>query len=53
MYVFCRLDHKKKRKVFDWNRHHQDYIDEWEMFNENVDDNDEPHTNREYRRYQA
>jgi hypothetical protein len=23
------------------------------MFDENVDDNDEPHTNREYRRYQA
>jgi hypothetical protein len=23
------------------------------MFDENMDDNDEPHTNREYRRYQA
>jgi hypothetical protein len=47
VYVFCRLDRKKKRKIFDWARHHRDYIDEWEMFNKNVDDNNEPHTNRE------
>jgi hypothetical protein len=53
VYVFCRLNRKKNRKIFDWARHHRDYIDEWEMFDENVDDNDEPHTNREYRRYQA
>jgi hypothetical protein len=53
MYVFCRLDRKKNRKIFDWARHHQYYIDEWEMFDKNVDDNDEPHTNREYRQYQT
>jgi hypothetical protein len=46
VYVFCSLDHKKNRKIFDWDQHHRDYIDEWEMFDENMDDNDEPHTNR-------
>jgi hypothetical protein len=49
VYVFCRLDRKKNRKIFDWDWHHQDYIDEWEMFDENVDDNNELHMNSEYR----
>jgi hypothetical protein len=33
--------------------HHATYIDQWEMFDENVDENDEPHTNKEYMQYQA
>jgi hypothetical protein len=45
----CRLDRKKNRKVFDWHVLHSNYIDQWEMFDENMDDNDEPHTNKEYR----
>jgi hypothetical protein len=53
VYVFCRPDRKKNRKIFDWDRQHHDYIDEWQMFNKNVDDNDKPHTNSEYRRYQT
>jgi hypothetical protein len=40
-------------KVFDWHVHHNNYIDQWEMFDENVDENDEPHTNKEYMQYQA
>jgi hypothetical protein len=28
LYMFCRLDHKKNRKIFDCDRHHRDYIDE-------------------------
>jgi hypothetical protein len=32
LYVFCRLDRKKNRKIFDWAHHHRDYIEEWEMF---------------------
>jgi hypothetical protein len=53
VYVFCRLDRKKNRKIFDCDRHHQDYINKWEMFDKNMDDNDELHMNNEYRRYQA
>jgi hypothetical protein len=49
----CRLDCKKNRKVFDWHVHHATYIDQWEMFDKNVDENDEPHTNKEYMKYQA
>jgi hypothetical protein len=45
----CRLDRKKNRKVFDWHVHHHHYIDQWELFKANVDDNDEPHMNSEYR----
>jgi hypothetical protein len=51
--MFCRLDRKKNRKIFDWAHHHRDYIEVWEMFDENVDDNNEAHTNIDYRRYQA
>jgi hypothetical protein len=40
-------------KTFDWDRQHQDYIDEWQMFDKNVDDNDKPHMNSEYMRYQT
>jgi hypothetical protein len=28
VYMFCRLDRKKNRKIFDWAWHHRDYIDE-------------------------
>jgi hypothetical protein len=45
----CRLDHKKNRKVFDWHVHHNNYIGQWEMFDENMDENDESHTNKEYK----
>ncbi|XP_072150856.1 serine/threonine-protein phosphatase 7 long form homolog [Setaria viridis] len=47
------MDRKKKRKVSEWVAFHQAYIDDWENFNENVDENDEPHTNSEYRQYQT
>ncbi|XP_022682408.1 serine/threonine-protein phosphatase 7 long form homolog [Setaria italica] len=47
------VDRKKKRKVSEWAAFHQAYIDDWENFDENVDENDEPHTNSEYRQYQT
>ena len=34
------------KKFFDWERHHQSFIEEWEEMHDNVDDNNEPHTNR-------
>uniref|UniRef100_K3XS37 SWIM-type domain-containing protein n=1 Tax=Setaria italica TaxID=4555 RepID=K3XS37_SETIT len=51
--VTCSVDRKKKRKVSEWAVFHQAYIDDWEDFDENVDENDEPHTNSEYRQYQT
>jgi hypothetical protein len=51
--MFCRLDRKKNKKIFDWAHHHRDYIEMWELFDENVDDDNEAHTNIDYRRYQA
>ena len=47
------MDHQRNKKIFDWERHHQSYIEEWEEMHDNLDDNNEPHTNREFRRYQA
>uniref|UniRef100_K3YL96 Aminotransferase-like plant mobile domain-containing protein n=1 Tax=Setaria italica TaxID=4555 RepID=K3YL96_SETIT len=47
------LDRKKNRKVFEWHVYHQPYIEQWEEFHDNVDENNKPHTNSEYRRYQA
>jgi len=52
-YMTCRLDRQKNRKIFDWEKHHHYYIEQWELLDANVDENDEPHTNHEYRRYQA
>ena len=49
----CRLDHQKNRKIFDWEKHHKHYIDEWVLWHDNVDDNNLPHMDHEYRRYQA
>uniref|UniRef100_K3YLZ9 Aminotransferase-like plant mobile domain-containing protein n=1 Tax=Setaria italica TaxID=4555 RepID=K3YLZ9_SETIT len=39
------VDRKKKRKVSEWASFHHAYIQEWELFEENVDENNEPHTN--------
>uniref|UniRef100_K3ZDL2 Aminotransferase-like plant mobile domain-containing protein n=1 Tax=Setaria italica TaxID=4555 RepID=K3ZDL2_SETIT len=47
------VDRKKKRKVSKWHAFHQAYIEEWEQFHDNVDKNDDPHTNSEYRQYQT
>ena len=52
-YVTCRLDHQKNRKIFYCEKHYKYYIEQWELLHDNVDENNEPHTNREYRRYQA
>ncbi|XP_004959301.1 sulfated surface glycoprotein 185 [Setaria italica] len=43
--VTCSVDRKKKWKVSEWAAFHQAYIEEWEQFHDNVDENDEPHTN--------
>ena len=47
------MDHQKNKKIYDWEKHHQSYIEQWEEMHDNVDENNEPHTNREFRRYQA
>ena len=49
----CRLDHQENRKIFYWEKHHQYYIEQWELLHDNMDENNELHTNHEYRRYQA
>ena len=53
VYVTCRLDRQKNKKIFYWEKHRHYYIEQWELLDANVDDNDEPHTNHEYRRYQG
>uniref|UniRef100_K3YRP1 Aminotransferase-like plant mobile domain-containing protein n=1 Tax=Setaria italica TaxID=4555 RepID=K3YRP1_SETIT len=47
------MDRKKKRKVSEWAAFHHAYIQEWDQFEENVDENNEPHTNSAYRQYQS
>ena len=39
--------------MFYWEKHHQYYIEQWELLHDNMDENNELHMNREYRRYQA
>ena len=47
------MDRQRNKKIFDWERHHQSYIEEWEEMHDNLEDNNEPHMNREFRPYQA
>ena len=49
----CRFDRQKQKKIFDWERQHQKYVDEWDLMGENNDDNEEPHRNSDFRCYQA
>jgi hypothetical protein len=49
----CRVDRQRKKKIFDWAEEHKSYIAEWDLQGDNLDDNEEPHTNREFRQYQA
>ena len=51
--MMCRLDRQKNRKIFDREKHHQYYIEQWELLHDNMDENNELHMNHEYRRYQA
>ncbi|XP_066322387.1 uncharacterized protein [Miscanthus floridulus] len=48
-----RLDRQKNRNIFDREKHHQNYIEKWEEVHDNMDENNEPHTNRKFWRYQA
>ncbi|XP_022683873.1 serine/threonine-protein phosphatase 7 long form homolog [Setaria italica] len=47
------VDRKKKRKISDWPAFHHAYIVEWEQYEQNLDENNEPHTNTAYRHYQS
>jgi hypothetical protein len=49
----CRVDRHRKKKVFDWVEEHKSYVAEWDLQGDNLYDNEEPHTNREFRQYQA
>jgi hypothetical protein len=53
MCVACRIDRQKKKKIYDWEKEHRQYIDEWEEIGDSVDENEDDHSNSEYRRYQA
>ena len=37
------MDRQKNRKIFDWEKHHQSFIEQWEEMHDNVDENNEPH----------
>ena len=43
----------EEQEDFWWEKHYRYYIEQWELLDANVDENDKPHTNREYRHYQA
>ena len=49
----CRLDRKKNRKIVDWHLHHVSLVDEWDLFEENVVANEEPHDKSDFKQYQA
>jgi hypothetical protein len=36
-YMTCRLDRQKNRKIFDWEKHHQSYIEQWELLDANME----------------
>jgi hypothetical protein len=46
-----RIDRQKQKKETDFETLHRDYIDRWENFHENLYENDQPHTNENFRAY--
>jgi len=46
-----RIDRRKQKKETDFETLHHDYIDHWENFHENLYENDQPHTNENFRAY--
>ena len=51
VYVTCRFDRQRQKKVTDFEQHHHVYVEEWGHFQDHVDDNDEAHSNEHFRRY--
>jgi hypothetical protein len=48
---FCRFDRQRQKKVTDFETHHHDYIDEWEQQGDLNYENEQAHTNYNFRRY--
>jgi hypothetical protein len=44
---------ENKKKITDFRKHHEAFILDWEDMDDNNNDNEEPHNNSDYRRYQA
>ena len=51
--TYVQVGSSEEQKDFDWKKHHQFYIEQWEEMHDNMDENNEPHMNLEFRRYQA
>ncbi|XP_021315899.1 uncharacterized protein LOC110435007 isoform X1 [Sorghum bicolor] len=46
-----KIDRQKQKKETDFESLHRHYIDQWENVHENIYENDEPHTNDNFRAY--
>ena len=53
MWITFRFDRWKHKNINDFKRHHHAYIEDWQDIDENLDDNEDPPDNNDYRRYQA
>lgn len=46
-----RIDRQKQKKTTDFETLHRTHIGKWNLSNENVWENDQPHTNYNFRSY--
>ncbi|CAN6336643.1 unnamed protein product [Urochloa humidicola] len=46
-----KIDRQKQKKTTDFETLHRDHIDKWDLLHDNVQENDEPHTNENFRAY--
>lgn len=46
-----KFDRQKQKKITDFEAHHQVYIDEWDQMHDLLYQNDQPHTNYNFREY--
>lgn len=51
VFVHYRIDRQQQKKTTDFETLHRDHIDRWNLLQENVNDNDQPHTNNNFRQY--
>jgi hypothetical protein len=51
MFPIFRFDRQKQKKITDFEAHHQVYIDEWDQMHDLLYQNDQPHTNYNFREY--
>jgi hypothetical protein len=53
MFPICRFNCQRQKKVTNFENRHRVYIDEWDQMNDLNYENEQPHTNYNFRGYMS